>query len=688
MPQPAEATRDISTHDLPVQVRAAELIPATFNEADNTVDVVWTVGARVRRYDWWTDTPYEEELLVEPEAVDMTRFEAGTVQVLDGHRTYGGVEAILGIAQRGWLEGGEGRATLRLSTRPELAGVVADIRAGIIRAISFGYSVQRYEITRAQDRTDGVNLALYRATLWTPQEISFVTVPADANASTRAQPSQASQAGRSTGMPCEFVRAVAHSTQESLMPNQANALPGGNAAQEEQNRQAAPATGAPAADAAAQAQREATAAEQARAGDITELCTRHNVAHLAVGMIRAGNTVEQARAAVLEELARRDATGGGHLNVQIQTISDEHETRMAGMEEAIQHRVDAGVKLTDNGRQYRGMTIIELGRDMLERAGQSTRGLTRMDIATRMLQLRSSAYMGTSDFAHLMSNVAGKRLRAAYEQAESTYQVWARRAPNAPDFKDMNVLQMSGAPELLRTNEHGEFTYGTISDGAEVYRVVTYGRIVGFTRAAMVNDDLRAFDRMIGAFGDSASRLENRLVYAQLTGNPAMSDSKALFHAEHKNLATTGSALTSIDALGAGRKDMRRQKGMQGESLNLAPRFLIVPTSLEQQAYQYTSSQYTPTTPGQVNEFRAGGRTALEPVVEPLLDEASETAWYLAANSAQVDTVEYAYLDGAEGPVVDSQVGFEIDGVSVRARLDFGAKVVDYRGLRKATGQS
>lgn len=173
--------------ELPTQYRAATIVPASFDEAARTVEVVWTTGARRRAYDWWNDTVFEEELVVSPEAVDMARFDAGVVQVLDCHRVHGGVGAILGVAQRGWIEGGEGRATLLLSTRDEVAGIVRDIQAGVIRSISFGYSVERYEITRAQDRTDGVNLPLYRAARWTPQEISFVTVPADPNAQTRAQ---------------------------------------------------------------------------------------------------------------------------------------------------------------------------------------------------------------------------------------------------------------------------------------------------------------------------------------------------------------------------------------------------------------------------------------------------------------------------------------------------------------------
>lgn len=468
------------------------------------------------------------------------------------------------------------------------------------------------------------------------------------------------------------------------MPEANRASPNLNDAPVTQPKEpAAPA--APTADVSAE-RAAAAQAEQARAADITELCQRHNVATLALGLIRSGSTVEQARAAVLDELARNDAAAGGHRNVRVETLRDEAQTRMAGLQEAILNRIDPRAQLTDNGRQYRGLSLIEIGRDIIEADGQSTRGMSRLEIATRMLQVRSAGYMGTSDFGSLISNVASKRLRSAYEQAASTYRVWARQAPNAPDFKDITVVQLSGAPELLQTNEHGEFKYGTLSDGAEKYNVVTYGRIVALTRQAIINDDLRGFDRLVQAFGNSAARLENRLVYAQLTGNPTMADGVALFHATHGNLGTAGTVLDGITKLGAARMAMRKQTGLQGEKLNVTPRYLIVPTALEQTAYQYTSSAYVPAIADNVNEFRAGGRTALEPVVEPLLDDASATAWYLAADAAAMDTVEYCYLDGAEGPVIESEMGFEVDGVSLKARLDFAAKAVEHRGLYKATG--
>ena len=297
-PQKTSASQS-GIRTMPVLNRAAELVPASFNETDNTVDVVWTTGASVRRYDWYSETTYEEELAVTPEAVDMSRFDAGTVQVLDGHNVYGGVKSIIGIAIRGSIENGEGRATLRLSTRPEMAGIVADIKAGIIRAISFGYSVTKYEITRAIDRTDGVNMPLYRAVAWQPYEISFVTVPADADASTREQPS--------TGVPCEFItRAPAHSslspTQETQMPTAENQSGAAAPNAADHTRAAAPVAAPAAAPAAADTAAATQAATDAatRAADITEMCTRHGVGQLAAGLIRGGNSVDQARALIEE----------------------------------------------------------------------------------------------------------------------------------------------------------------------------------------------------------------------------------------------------------------------------------------------------------------------------------------------------------------------------------------------------
>lgn len=370
----------------------------------------------------------------------------------------------------------------------------------------------------------------------------------------------------------------------------------------------------------------------------------------------------------------------------ITTSNSEERMLSDGIAEALLHRLDPSAPLSGNGRRFRGMTLLEMGRTHMAARGFNCDGMGRVELAGALLTHRSGGPMGTSDFSNLLANVAKKRLRAAYAENPGTYRRWARRAPDLPDFKPASVVQLSAMPDLLQVNEAGEFTYGSMSDGASSYSLITYGRIVGFTRQAMVNDDLRAFDRMVAGFGAAAMRLENRLVYAQITGNPAMSDGVALFHASHGNLGTGAGSALQTSALTAGRTAMRTQKGLAAEELNIVPATLIVPAALEQTAYQLTSPAMQATTPDKINEFRQGGRTSVEPVIEPILDANSATAWYFAGANSQVDTVEYCWLEGADGPTIESQIDFASDGLQLKARLDFACKALDFRGLYKGAG--
>lgn len=73
-------------------------------------------------------------------------------------------------------------------------------------------------------------------------------------------------------------------------------------------------------------------------------------------------------------------------------------------------------------------------------------------------------------------------------------------------------------------------------------------------------------------------------------------------------------------------------------------------------------------------------------IAEPRLDAASLTSWYMAADPAQIDTIEYCFLEGQEGVYLESRLGFDVDGVELKARLDFAAKAIDWRGFWKNTG--
>jgi hypothetical protein len=74
---------------------------------------------------------------------------------------------------------------------------------------------------------------------------------------------------------------------------------------------------------------------------------------------------------------------------------------------------------------------------------------------------------------------------------------------------------------------------------------------------------------------------------------------------------------------------------------------------------------------------------ALQLIVEPRI---TGNQWYLSADPAAFDTIELSHLDGQEGLYLETQNGFDIDGVKTKARLDVGAAVIDHRGFYKNPG--
>jgi len=233
-------------------------------------------------------------------------------------------------------------------------------------------------------------------------------------------------------------------------------------------------------------------------------------------------------------------------------------------------------------------------------------------------------------------------------------------------------------------NEKGEFTHGSIAESKETYKLATYGRIVSITRQVIINDDLSAFTRIPAGFGVAAATLESDTVWGIVTGNPNMGDGVALFHANHANLNSGGGSALALAGLGTGMAAMAKQKGLDGITvLNVQPRYLAVPVALQLTAFQLVAANLAPAQSANVvpDYIRA-----LTSIAEPRLDAASATAWYLFASLDQIDTVEYAYLEGQDGVYIETRQGFDVDGVEIKARLDFGAKAIDWRGMQKNAG--
>ena len=166
---------------LPQQTRAVSLRAETYNAEDNTVEVVFTTGAAVQRFSW-SDGPYTETLDVTPKAVRLDRLNAGA-PFLNTHSDWD-LSDVLGSIVPGSarIANGEGLATVKLSGDPAKAGVVGDIRDGIIRNVSVGYII--HEVLRTEGKDGAATVC--RVTDWEPIEISAVPIPADFNAQVRS----------------------------------------------------------------------------------------------------------------------------------------------------------------------------------------------------------------------------------------------------------------------------------------------------------------------------------------------------------------------------------------------------------------------------------------------------------------------------------------------------------------------
>ena len=164
-----------------VQVRALHRLAQTqaIDAEARTFEAVWSAGGQVRRYDWFNDREWIEELDMSPEAVDMSRLNAGA-PLLDSHQRFE-LRNVIGVVERAWLDGGQGVAKLRFSAREEVAPIAKDVNDKIIRNISIGYNV--LELKEVDRDENGVRIM--RAVRWQPFEVSLVPVGADPVAQTR-----------------------------------------------------------------------------------------------------------------------------------------------------------------------------------------------------------------------------------------------------------------------------------------------------------------------------------------------------------------------------------------------------------------------------------------------------------------------------------------------------------------------
>ncbi|MCG8007977.1 MAG: ATP-dependent Clp protease proteolytic subunit [Candidatus Thiodiazotropha lotti] len=391
-------------------------------------------------------------------------------------------------------------------------------------------------------------------------------------------------------------------------------------------------------------------------------------------------TTDQARAMMLDELGK-GVEPLNHAVSQGSTAWGENGHHTDFKDAAVDAMLlRAGISVNEPhpaASDLRGRSVLAIAETMIGHRGSTfLHGASPSQIV--------QAAMTTSDFPDLLSGVAGKSLMIGYENEPASHRRWTRSV-EVDDFKPVTRVAISEAPELLEILEHGAYREGSLSDRAESYKLKTYGRIMKLTRQAIINDDLGGFTRIPMAFGASAARLEADKVYELLANNPNMSDGHALFSAEHGNLAANGSSL-SLETLSAGRVSMRTQKGPNGAYLNIIPRYLIVPATMESEALAFLSNEhFERVVDGDTVRSKLTWVRDIELVVDPRL-EAEPHAWYLAGGIEQIDTVEVAHLDGWKNVFTEDRQRFEDGSYEVKATLDFACQAIDWVGLFKNPG--
>lgn len=594
-----------------------------------------------------SEEPYErwfgtEILCHDDGCINLDRFNNGLGTVLFNHDR----DAVVGHIENVWIEDNRGKAIVRFDEDDESEKIYQKVLKGTLQGVSVGYSISRYEELIDSDSKSSNGRFTgpgYVITDWEPLEISIVSVPADPSVGV----------GRSVD-----------DNEEEPMKGDAKAK--GTEQNVPQVVPEVPESGVKGFN--ADDAKKLIVAERERVSTITSLCRDFEVDGVDE-FIKSGKSVAEVREVVMDVLRERNKP----VSVKVGE-ADSDKFRMA-MQDALMMSIGIPVANPAPGsNELRSMSLMELARESLVREGITVNYSDRLELAREAIN-------STSSFPIALSNVANKALMQGYETAPTTFATWAGKGSNR-DFKPAKRILLSEAAELKFVPEGGQFKDSQMQEAGTNVSVFTFGRTFSLTRQAIINDDLGVFNDISSKFGRAAKNKINNMVYDLLSGNTVLEDGKALFSAERKNLAATGSEL-SVVSLSAGVAAMRRQKHIgENRNLNIAPTYLIIPPELEALAYQVVKSTVDPARSNEtVNPF--GGRFTI--VVDAALTDPH--AWYLASRPTDVQTIEVTYLNGVETPRIESQTGFEVDGIKYKVAIDCNATALDFRGLYKNPGK-
>ena len=399
--------------------------------------------------------------------------------------------------------------------------------------------------------------------------------------------------------------------------------------------------------------------------------------------IRWMNEAEQARLADAAELraleqhfARADLE-----DARVRATQDRRrylprltDATVRGLEEALLHRaLPDRYAATPAARRWLDFCpLVEVAESWLTMAGDpDPRGRGRHGLAMALLSrggsptwapvLRAYGYLGTKDLPTVLDTVASTIFLDTYADTVRSFAPWTS-AIEVADFRS-TIVSAAVFPTLREVPEHAEYVAGSPFGPAVPVRLVKYGRVVNYTREAVLRDDVASFGQMQQALGTAAAAAENDAVYDLVRANPTMADGQPVFSAAHGNLMTAAalsaaSLATASAALAANSKHGR-------------PAFLLVGTADGPTARTLVTQQTPPD---------AGDASG---VLEVVQDDRITGAWYVTCDPGERATLVTAHLASVGGPELLVQDSWDIDSRSYKGRDEFGAAVVSASAMVK-----
>ena len=581
-------------------------------------------------------------------AINMERLRDGAPVLLDHDPT-----KQIGVVEGASTDGRRLQATIRFSRSPLGEEVLQDIMDGIRKNVSIGYRID--DLVETEKDT-------FKATRWSPMEVTVTSVPAD----------------NTVG----FGRSENHTFNPlDLITQRSQAMSDPIETPVEETSPVIPSEAVEAPINAEEIAARAMAHERKRIASIQEFGARAKIdAETVQRFIDGGQSSDEASKEFIRMWSNQvDNTATQSSRVEV--VSDERDARIERASSALLARAGvltgAEADAARQGNPYLHSKLFDIAKESAERAGVSTSGRDPLNV------VRAAITQGTSDFPVILENTMHKALLGAYSATADTWSSFCNTS-SVSDFRDWKRIYTGTIASLDTVNELSEFTNKSIPDGqAEHIAISTKGNLINISRQAIINDDLSYFTRLTTMLGRAAARSIERDVYALLASNPTMDDGFALFSADHNNLQGTGAAM-SVTSLDEARTAMRSQMDINGNDyLDISPALLLCPISKGGVARTVINSIFDPDATNKLQRPNDVYNMVGSVVDTPRL---SGTAWYLFANPSEWPVLEVAFLNGNRAPYLETEQGFEVDGIRYKVRMDYGVGAVGFQGAWKNAG--